>query len=656
MERDVKGPSSEKRIKELEEQLRERDRSVAVRDRRIRRLEHHLELVETSKVWRVAQWVRYVVYLHWLRRLPWLQQHVKPVFHRCVQRRIMPPLIRCGLLRRPYDRWMDSERQALEQIDVDTVLAGLDRRPVISLIMPVYNVRPEWLKQAIRSVRQQLYGQWELCIADDCSTDPELRDLLNRSSDLDERIQVRFLDINLGIAGASNAALEMATGEFVGFLDHDDELASDALLEVVRAIDRDPDVDCIYSDEDKISEQGKRYDPFFKPGWSPDTLRSYNYLCHFTVIRKQMVDAAGGFRPGYDGSQDYDLFLRVTEGARKIVHIPRILYHWRAIEGSVGKQGEAKMYAYESAKKALADHLGRVGYQAEVEDGLFLGSYHLKYRLENQPAIAIIIPTKDNIDVLRRCLDSITAKSTYADYRIVLVDNGSTEQKTLSYYETLREHENIQLLHDDRPFNFSAINNLAARAIDADYLLFLNDDTEVISPGWLEEMSGLAQRSDVGAVGCLLSYPDDTVQHGGIIVGIGGVAGHAHKYFPRGDFGSFGRLKVVQNLSAVTAACLMTRRSVFEEIGGFDEALSHAFNDVDFCLRIREKGYLVVYTPFAELYHHESLSRGYENTKEKRHRFDLERLYCEERWVEILEQGDPYYNRNLNLEREDFEI
>ena len=648
--------NSGEKIRRLEERLRECDRSITIRDRRIRQLERHLELIETSKVWRAAEWFRFVVYLHWLRRFPWLQQHVMPVCYRFVHRRIFPHLVRFGLLRRPYDRWMDREREALEQTDIDKVLADLDHRPVISLIMPVYNVRPEWLEQAIRSVREQLYGQWELCIADDCSTDPQLRELLRKSGGMDKRIRVRFLDRNLGIAGASNAALEMAGGEFVGFLDHDDELAPDALLEVVRVIDRDRDVDCIYSDEDKISEQGQRYDPFFKPDWSPDTLRSYNYLCHFTVIRKRLVDEVGGFRPGYEGSQDYDLFLRVTERTRRIVHIPKILYHWRAIEGSVGKQGEAKMYAYESAKKALADHLGRVGYQAEVEDGLFLGSYHIKYHLEGRPEIAIIIPTKDNVDVLRRCLDSIISRSTYKQVRIVLVDNGSTDRKTFSYYESLREDENIVLLHDDRPFNFSAINNLAVERINADYLLFLNNDTEVISPGWLEEMLGLAQRSDVGAVGGLLYYSDNTVQHGGIIVGIGGVAGHAHKYFPREDFGYFGRLKVVQNVSAVTAACLMTRRSVFEEIGGFEEVLSHAFNDVDLCLRIREKGYLVVYTPFAQLYHHESLSRGYENTKEKRRRFDRERLYCEERWVEILEQGDPYYNPNLSLVREDFSI
>ena len=524
-EGDVSGSDSGEKIRRLEEQLRERDRSVAVRDRRIRQLERHLELIETSKVWRAAEWCRFVVYLHWLRRLPWLQQHVMPAFHRCVQRRVVPPLIRCGLLRRPYDRWIDRERQALEQADIGKILAGLGHRPVISLIMPVYNVRPEWLKQAIRSVREQLYGQWELCIVDDCSSDPELRALLRQSGGMDKRIRVRFLDKNLGIAGASNAALEMAGGEFVGFLDHDDELAPDALLEVVRVIDRNRDVDCIYSDEDKISEQGRRYDPFFKPGWSPDTLRSYNYLCHFTVIRKRLVDEIGGFRLGYDGSQDYDMFLRVTERTRQIVHIPKILYHWRAIEGSVGRQGEAKMYAYASAKKALADHLDRIGCRAGVEDGLFLGSYHIRYHLEGRSEIAIIIPTRDNVDVLRRCLDSIISRSMYKQYRIVLVDNGSTDGNTLSYYESLRENEKIVVLHDDRPFNFSAINNLAVERIDADYLLFLNNDTEVISPGWLEEMLGLAQRSDVGAVGGLRYYSDNTVQHGGIIVGIGGGAG-----------------------------------------------------------------------------------------------------------------------------------
>lgn len=641
----------------LEEQLLERDRLLRARERRIKKLEAELQAVAESKVWRLAEFFRRLFRVHLLGSFPALQLFILPTLKRWFRSYITLPLIRRGFIQGEYERWLEQEGLILEERSaVAREMAGFIRRPLISLIMPVYNVKPAWFKLAVASVQNQSYDHWQLCIADDCSTDQELKELLQETADRDERIRLRFLEKNQGIAGASNTALQLATGEFVGLLDNDDELAAEALFEVVKAINHDPAVDCLYSDEDKISEQGKRYDPFFKPDWSPDTLRSYNYLCHFTVIRRQLVELAGGFRAGFDGSQDYDLFLRVTERAKQIVHIPKILYHWRAIEGSVGKRGDAKMYAYTSAKKALTDHLHRIGLQAGVEDGAFLGSYRIRYAVDRDPEIAVIIPTKDKIDVLNRCVTSIRNRSTYLNYRIVLVDNGSIEEQTFAYYESLKGDERISLLHYDQPFNFSAINNFAVNRIDAEYLLFLNNDTEVISPDWLEEMLGHAQRPEVGAVGSLLYYSNNTVQHGGIIIGIGGVAGHSHKYFPRRDLGYFGRLKVVQNLSAVTAACLLTKRGVFELVGGFEEKLSHAFNDVDLCLKIRDQGHLVVYTPFAELYHHESISRGYENTKDKRERFRQEREFCEQRWEELLEAGDPYYSPHLTLQREDFSL
>jgi GT2 family glycosyltransferase len=552
-----------------------------------------------------------------------------------------------------YDHW-------LKQQSVGNSLTPLSEpmalQPLISLIMPVYNVRPQWLQAAVDSVRKQSYGNWELCIADDCSTDQNLRPLLHEIVRQDERIRVRFLEKNIGIAGASNAALAMAHGQFVGLLDNDDELADCALWEVVQVINRQPDVDLIYSDEDKITEKGKRYAPFFKPDFAPDTLRSYNYICHFTVIRQDVLKMVGGFRQGYDGSQDYDLFLRVTERTKRITHIPKILYHWRAVEGSVGKDGTAKMYAYESAKKALSDHLQHLGLQAEVENGLFRGSYHLKYRIENQPEVAIIIPSRDKVSLLKRCIDSIIKKTTYPRFSIWIVDNNSQEKKTFSYYGQLKDNDRVRVIRYEKEFNFSSLNNFAVQQILADYLLFLNNDTEVVTPEWLEELLGLGQRSEVGAVGCLLCYGNDTVQHGGVIVGIGGVAGHAHKHFFCGENGYFGRLKVVQNFSAVTAACMLVRKSVFDQVGGFTEELSHAFNDVDLCLKIREKGYLIVYTPFARLYHHESISRGFENSSDKRERFTRELRYMKERWHDELKKGDPYYNLNLSLIREDFSL
>jgi GT2 family glycosyltransferase len=638
------------------DELREKERLLGARELKIRQLEQELDEVIHSRVWRAADFCRCIVRGQIFRASPLLEQKVGPAAGRWVRRYLKTPLTRAGLLRDEYSRWLKNENRETSSLSVQDMREAYPLHPLVSIIMPVYNVRPAWLRRAVDSVRRQAYPAWELCIADDCSTDPEIRRFLQELADTDDRVRVRFLERNTGIAGASNAALAMATGEFVGFLDHDDELSPDALLEVVRALNERPETDFFYSDEDKITEKGKRYHPFFKPGWAPDTLRSYNYLCHFSVIRRSVVGEVGGFREGYEGSQDYDLFLRVVDRTDRIVHIPKILYHWRAIEGSVGRKGSAKMYAYESARKALADHLARNGLQGEVRDGLFLGSYHIRYEVAGMPEVAIIIPTRDRVDVLRRCIESIIGRSTYENYRILVVDNGSAEERTHRYYGELCRHERVTLLEYHRPFNFSAVNNFAAARVASEYLLFLNNDTEIITPQWLEEMLGLAQRPDVGAVGCLLCYPNDTVQHGGIIIGIGGVAGHAHKYFPLGDYGYFGRLKTVQNLSAVTAACLLTRKSVFEEAGGFEEELSHAFNDVDLCLRIRERAYNIVYTPFAQLYHHESLSRGYENTPEKRQRFNRERLYCEERWFDILAAGDPYYNPNLTLTREDFSI
>ncbi len=529
-------------------------------------------------------------------------------------------------------------------------------QPLISLVMPVYNVRPKWLQAAVDSVTKQSYTNWELCIADDCSTDRDLKHLLHEISRRDERIHIRFLKQNIGIAGASNAALSMAHGQFVGLLDNDDELADGALWEVALEINRHPDIDLIYSDEDKITDKGKRYAPFFKPDFSPDTLRSYNYICHFTVIRRDVLKAVGGFRQGFDGAQDYDLFLRITERTKRVAHIPKILYHWRAVEGSVGKDGTAKLYAYESAKKALSEHLERLGIQVKVEDGMFLGSYHLKYTTENQPEIAIIIPSCDKVDLLRQCVDSILQKTTYSQFIIWIVDNNSLEKETFDYYEELKDNDRVRVIRYEKEFNFSSLNNFAARQILADYFLFLNNDTKVITPEWLEELMGPARRSEVGAVGCLLCYGNNTVQHGGVIIGIGGIAGHAHKHFFCDEHGYFGRLHVVQNLSAVTAACMLVRKSVFDEVGGFTEKLSHAFNDVDLCLKIREKGYLIIYTPFSRLYHYESISRGFENSSGKRERFIRELKYMQERWHDELKKGDPYYNPNLSLQREDFSL
>ena len=534
-------------------------------------------------------------------------------------------------------------------------------RPKISIIMPTWNTEEKWLRNAIESVLNQVYDNWELCIADGGSNKPHVKRVLEEYARKDKRIKVKFLPKNLGIAGNSNEALKLATGEFVAFLDHDDELAPFALYEVVKLLNEEPDLDFIYSDEDKIDEKGRRRDPFFKPDYSPDMFLSVNYLCHLSVIRKSLVDRVGGFRKGYDGSQDYDLFLRVLEHTDKIAHIPKILYHWRMIETSAAKSTSAKTYAYEAAKKALADAMKRRGIEIEgVYDGLLPSSYRIKYKIKENPKVSIIIPTKDKVEVLKRCVESILNKTTYQNYQIVIVDNNSQEERTFEYYESIKDHPKIRILEYSKPFNFSAINNHAASKVDSEFILFLNNDTEVITSEWLSAMLEHAQRKEVGAVGAKLLYPNNTIQHAGVILGLGAgphrVAGHSHKYLPDNLSGYYYRPHITQNLSAVTAACMLTKKSLLEEVGGFDEVnLPIAFNDVDYCLKLREKGYLIVYTPYAVLYHYESLSRGYEDTPEKQERFLREIRYMREKWRHILD-NDPYYSPNLTREREDFSI
>jgi GT2 family glycosyltransferase len=516
--------------------------------------------------------------------------------------------------------------------------------------MPAYNTTAGHLRAAIESVRRQLYENWELCIADDASPKAHVRDVLNEYAAKDQRIRIRLLDKNLGIAGASNAAISLATGDFVGLLDHDDELDPAALLEVAALLNEHPDTDMIYTDEDKLDLDGRRRDPFFKPNWSPTTFLSYMYTCHFGVYRKTLIDSLGGFRQGVDGSQDYDLVLRLTEQTSRIRHIPKVLYHWRMTPQSTAMNPSNKNYTEQAASKALADAMQRRGVPVtEIAIGRLPTTYRVRYRLPAGAVVHMIIPSKNNVGYLRRCLRSILEKTAYQDYRIHVVDNGSDDAATLAYLDELQREPRVRVLHYNHPFNYSAINNWAISQIDGQYLLLLNDDTEVIAPDWLEAMLEQAGRPEVGAVGAKLLYPDGRIQHGGVILGIGGVAAHAHKYYSASHPGYFSRLEVVQNFSAVTAACLMTRREVFDQVGGFNETdLAVAFNDVDLCLRIREAGYQIIYTPFAELYHHESVSRGLCLSGD-------EVGYMQHTWGRLLVQ-DPFYNPNLTMRREDFSL
>ena len=534
--------------------------------------------------------------------------------------------------------------------------------PKISIITPVYNVDKIWLEKAINSVASQIYENWELCLVDDASTKENTKKTLDEFQRKDNRIKVKYLKDNHGISEASNEALTLSTGEFIGLMDHDDELAINALYEVVKLLQEHPDADMIYSDEDKMDTKGKRCDPYFKPDWSPDLFLSNMYVSHFGIYRKNIVEKIGGFRKGCEGSQDYDLILRFTEKTTQIYHIPKILYHWRKIPGSTAVRYEAKGYADINAVRALEDALVRRNMNGNVVSGKFPSSFRIKREIKGEPKICIIIPTKDRVETLKTCIESILEKTSYDNYEIVIVDNNSKDDAAIDYLNTIRKVPKIITISYWKTFNFSDINNFAAKQLDSEYILFLNNDTEVISGEWLTAMLEHAQREDVGAVGCKLLYSNNTIQHAGVILGITGtpgqvgVAGHSHKHLPNAAHGYFGRPHIIHNVSAVTAACMMLRKDVFKEVGGFDENLAVAFNDVDLCLKIRDKGYLIVYTPYAELYHHESLSRGYEDTPEKQERFLKEVGYVREKWGEIIDEGDPYYNPNLTLSKEDFSI
>ena len=628
------------------------------KDVHIKNIEYELNMIEQSKAWRLSEFLRRLIYCRLLYNIPLFQRILFSIQREGLTKSISNKiLVHLGLRASDYDRWIKINKLTEEKIKkIKTEIAGFQYNPKISIIMPVFNVDEIWLVKAIESVLNQLYKNWDLCIVDDGSTEKHVKRVLARYAEQDKRILVKYLPKNSGIARTSNEAFSLTTGEFIGLIDNDDELSADALYEVVKVLNKRREIDFVYSDEDKITVEGIRRDPFFKPDWSPDTFRSYNYICHFAVIRRKILENIGGFREGYEGSQDYDLFLRVTETTQKIEHIPKILYHWRCIDSSVGKNAEAKMYAYDSAKRALSDHIQRLGLDGDVRNGHSIGTYHIKYEINDYPKVSIIIPTKDKVKMLRRCIDSISRLTCYENYSIFVVDNGSLETETNTYYNYLKNNPKVSIIKYDIPFNFSSINNYAVNRIDSEYLVFMNNDTEVISKDWIEEMLGFAQREDVGVVGTLLYYPNNTVQHAGVIIGIGGVAGHSHKYISKDSLGYYCRLKVIQNLSAVTAACMMTKKSLFKGVGGFDENLSYAFNDVDYCLKVREKGYLIVYTPYAELYHYESKSRGYEDNFKKQVRFRKETDYFSEKWNDLLADGDPFYNPNLTLSKEDFSI
>jgi len=618
-------------IARLQDQITTKEEELASTREALAAKEATLYDVLNSKGWRLLNKFRAVKFR--------LAQNEQAQF----AMRVLARRRRLTISNRDYRKWIElHEGAGAEQGNV--AYEQLAYEPLISIVMPVYNTPLELLQKAIESVRKQSYHNWELCIHDDSSTRAHIRSYLEQQGRDEPRIKLSYGERNQGIGAASNHALQLARGEFVGLLDHDDELAPSALYEVAKLLQEHPQADVIYSDEDKLDRKGRRCDPFFKPDWSPEYLLSCNYISHFGVYRKHWADAVGGFRPGLEGSQDYDLLLRITEHTQNIFHIPKILYHWRKVHGSTASLASAKSYSTDAGQKALQEHLQRRGLAGRASSQKQPNRYRARPKIQGSPRVSIIVPTKDGVPVLKRCLESIEQKSTYQNYEIVIVDNNSAKPETASYFKTLQ----YQVIPLPEPFNFSRINNFAAQHTNAPYLLFLNNDTEVISPEWLETMLELCQMPGIGIVGAKLYYPNHCIQHAGVVLGVGGVAGHSHKYFPRRNRGYFDSLICIRNYSAVTAACMMVKREAFEAVGGFDEQIRVAFNDVDFCLRVRDKGYRVVWTPFAELFHYESVSRGYV--------LDAREIeFMKKRWGKALLE-DPYYSPNLTLKNENFGI
>jgi len=557
-----------------------------------------------------------------------------------------------------YQRWLDEyDFQPKRAEEVQQLIASWTHHPRISILMPTFNTPKPWLIKAINSVRNQTYQDWELCIADDCSTAPYVREVLSQYANMDSRIKIVLRSENGHICAASNSALELATGDYIGLLDHDDELHPMALFCIANAIENEPKATLIYTDEDKISVDGVRSNPYFKCDFNYDLFLSQNMICHFGVYKTSVVREIGGFRLGFEGSQDYDIALRFLERVNfeGIVHVPFVLYHWRTHEASTSTTLDAKPYAALAAIRALQEHLDRQGVVGTVETAAGATNYScVNYGVPDPvPSVELIIPTRDAADLVSVCVESILEKTKYENYSITIIDNGSELAETFALFKELSRDVRVQIVRDDSPFNFSAINNRVALNSNADFVGLLNNDMEVISQDWLREMVSLAIQPKVGCVGAKLHYPDNSLQHAGVILGIGGVAGHSHKRLHSTAPGYFSRAVLRSTMSAVTGACLVIRANVYREVGGLDETFSVAFNDVDFCLRVQQAGYRNIWTPYAELIHHESATRGFEDTPEKKARFEDEVRRMQDRWGQSL-QADPFYSPNLTLVHEDF--
>ena len=544
--------------------------------------------------------------------------------------------------RKDFNKWIKKHEKK-------PVYEELEYQPLISILIPVYNIGREYLKDCLDSILNQKYENFEVCLADDCSTLKETKDTLKEYQEKDKRIKVVYRTENGHISRTTNSALEIAKGEFIGLMDDDDILTEDCLYEMVKALNENKDLDFIYSDEDKIDMEGYRCEPHFKSDFAPDSILGGNYICHFEIIRTSLMKKIKGFRPEYVGAQDFDLFLRIIDETTpdKIHHIPKILYHWRKVPGSTADTIENKEYAIEAGRKAVEDAMKRRGLDAEVIVPIESTHYIVEYKLKKEPKVSIIIPTKDLKNMLERCLISIYEETDYSNYEVIVVDNNSELEETKELLKEYEKKKNFKVLKYEKEFNFSAINNFAVENASGEYIVLLNNDTEIISRNWLKSMVGYAMQKHIGAVGVKLLYPNDTIQHGGIILGIDGVARHAFLNYEADTYGFYGRMVVPYNYSAVTAACLMVKKEKFLEVGGLEEELKVAYNDLDFNLKLRQKGYYNVFLPQVELYHYESKSRGLDTTTEKYKQYQKEKDYILKKWKNELE-NDPFYNPNFS--------
>lgn len=569
---------------------------------------------------------------------------------------------RLAMARYGTESFPDEERRKAER---ETVF---ERMVKISILVPLYNTPKDFLTAMLSSVLDQTYENWELCLADGSDeAHSEVGDICREYAGRQEatkgkgRIVYRKLLKNEGISGNTNRCLELATGEYIGLFDHDDILHPSVLYEYVKAIN-ELGADYLYCDETtfKGNDINKMLTMHFKPDYAVDNLRANNYICHFSVFDRRLLEGDELFRSKYDGSQDHDMILRLTDKAKKVVHVPKLLYYWRSHAGSVASGIEAKTYAIEAAKGAVAEHLRKHGFEHFKITGTraFETIFKISYQIIGSPKISIVIANKDHAADLRRCITSILERSTWDNYEIIVVENNSGTEEIRAYYKELEENERVRLVTYEGTFNYSAVNNLGVSRAAGDYILLLNNDTQVITVNWMEELLMYAQRADVGAVGAKLYYENRTIQHAGVVLGLGAhrTAGHSHYGQHRENLGYMGRLCYAQDVSAVTGACLMVKKKLFLEAGGLDESFAVSLNDVDFCLRLRERGYLNVFTPFAELYHFESVSRGLDNEGEKAARYEQESARFREKWREVLEKGDPYYNPNFSLDRSDFSL